>query len=175
VPRPDGAPIIEMQEVVVLHFQYVAWERMASKQRWYQAWEHLNHPQQGALQIFRGYNHMYGSWGADEIQPLRPEWLEGYDRAGIDYRSLKVEPVTWWDKEIFKMLDEFGPEHFRKVAIWEKNWDAVGQALGARNHKFGDPRSFFERIAHRLLRITQRNRASWGTRAFERMLRQAGW
>ena len=55
VPQPDGAPVIDVEEVVVLHFQYVVWERMLSKHRWYQAWEHLNYSQKGALEIFREY------------------------------------------------------------------------------------------------------------------------
>ena len=90
VPYPSGAPILDLDDIVVLHFQYVLWERMVRKQRWYQAWEHLKHQQKGPLQIFREYNHMYGSWEQEEIHPVQPEWLEGFDRAGIDFRSLEM-------------------------------------------------------------------------------------
>jgi len=31
VPYPADASVIDLKEIVVLHFQYVAWERMASK------------------------------------------------------------------------------------------------------------------------------------------------
>src|SRR5262245_46688172 len=60
VPQPKEAPVLDLEEVVVLHFQYVAWERMVSKHRWYQVWEWAEHRQKGALQIFREYHHMYG-------------------------------------------------------------------------------------------------------------------
>ena len=62
VPQPPNAPVLDLEEIVVLHFQFVVWERMVRKHRWYQAWEHLKHRQKGPLQIFREYNHMYGSW-----------------------------------------------------------------------------------------------------------------
>jgi hypothetical protein len=93
VPQPPGAPVLDLDEIVVLHFQYVAGERMISKHRWYQMWEHLKHQQKGPLDIFREYHHMYGSWEQDEIHPIQPEWFDGYDRAGIDFRSLKSEPA----------------------------------------------------------------------------------
>lgn len=175
VPQPAGAPVLDLDDIVVLHFQFVAWERMASKQRWYQAWEYTQHRQKGPLEIFRQYNHMHGSWEADELHPVRPEWLDAYDRAGIDFRSLACEPVTWWDREIAQMLAEHGPAHFRRVAIWNQDWNAVAQRLGLKDTRFHDPRSGFEKAVHRLLASTQHRRSEWSVRGFEKFLRLAGW
>ena len=175
VPQPLGAPVIDLEEIVVLHFQYVAWERMISKHRWYQAWELLEHQQKGPLRIFREYNHMYGSWDKSEIHPVKPEWLEEYGRAGIDFRSLQSEPVTWWDKEVLQMLREHGPEHFRKIAIWDKNWAVLAGQLGTNGVDFSDPRSFTEKVFHRLLMATQGRRSNLAVRGFEKFLRALGW
>jgi hypothetical protein len=175
VPQPAGAPVIDLEEVVVLHFQYVAWDRMVSKHRWYQAWEHTKHQQKGPLQIFREYHHMYGSWDKSEILPVKPEWLEGYDRVGIDFRSLQSEPVTWWDREIVQMLREHGPERFRRIAIWDRDWNAVAARIGTNGADLSDPRSPWEKTVHRLLKATQKSRASFGVRGFERSLRLSGW
>jgi hypothetical protein len=175
VPRPDNAPILDVQDVVVLHFQYVVWERMISKQRWYQAWEHTTNRKKSPLQIFREYNHMFGGWAESEIHPVKPEWLEGYTRAGIDFRALKPEPVMWWDQEVIAMLREHGPRHFRKLAIWNQDWNAVADRLGLEHGDLSDPRSMREQIAHRLLAATQKDRATWPARALERCLRMAGW
>ena len=175
VPHPAGAPTLDLQDVVVLHFQYVVWERMVSKQRWYQAWELLKHRQKGPLQIFREYNHMYGGWAKDEIHRVKPEWLDGYERAGIDFRSLKSEPITWWDSELVEMLREHGPDRFRKLAIWNKDWNAVADQLSLEHADLSDPRSFGEKMAHRLLASSQRNRGALPVRALERCLRAAGW
>ena len=168
--------MIDLDEIVVLHFQYVAWERMISKHRWYQAWEHLKHQQKGPLEIFREYNHMYGSWDKSEIHPLQPEWLEGYDRAGIDFRSLQSEPVTWWDREIVDMLREHGPEHFRRIAIWDKDWNAIARSDG--NEWRGFIRSAVrlgEDRSSPAQGVTQSRRSNLAVRGFERLLRMTGW
>jgi hypothetical protein len=148
---------------------------MLSKQRWYQAWEHINNPGKGPLRIYRQYNHMLGGWKKSEIHPLRPEWLAAYDLEEIDFRTLKSEPVTWWDQQILEWLRNLGPDHFRKIAIWDKNWNEVGDQLNGRSTELQDPRSVFEKLAHNLLRATQDKRTNLGVRLFERMLRSAGW
>ena len=175
VPCPQGAPILDLQDIVVLHFQYLAWDRMVSKHRWYQAWEYTVHQQKGALQIFREYNHMYGSWAKNEIRPVRPEWLAAYEAAGIDFRSLKSEPITWWDREVVQMLRAHGPAHFRKLAIWGADWNAVAAGLGLKDRDLTDPRSPIERLAHKLLAVTQNRREALPVRGLERLLRVAGW
>jgi glycosyltransferase involved in cell wall biosynthesis len=175
VPQPAGAPVIDLHDVVVLHFQYVAWERMASKHRWYQAWEHVKHQQKGPLQIFREYHHMYGSWEKNEIHPVKPEWLDGYERAGIGFRSLESESVTYWDKEVLEMLREHGAERFRKIGIWDKDWKELADQMGFNGSNFSDPRSAWEKTAHWLLRLTQKRRTNPGVRGFEKLLRLSGW
>jgi hypothetical protein len=175
VPTPENAPVLDLQEIVVLHFQYVVWERMISKQRWYQAWEHSTHREKGPLQIFREYNHMFGGWAESEIHPVKPEWFEGYLRAGIDFRALKPEPVTWWDKEVVEMLRVHGPRHFRKLAIWDQDWNATADRLGLEHGDLSDPRSIAEKVAHHFLARTQKNRAALPARCLEHCLRIIGW
>jgi hypothetical protein len=175
VPNPPGSPVIDLDEIVVLHFQYVSWERMLSKQRWYQAWEWTEHRQKGALAVFREYNHMFGSWDSSEIHPVKPQWLEGYDAAGVSYRNLVKEPVTWWDRAIVDILREQGPDALRKLAIWDTDWNAIATTIGRNDVDLADPRSFSERFAHRVLKLTQNRRSALGTRVFERLLRMNGW
>jgi hypothetical protein len=175
IPSPKNAPVLDLQDVVVLHFQYTVWDRVVSKHRWYQAWEHLNHPEKGPLQIFRSYNHMYGSWDKSEIQPLRSEWIAGFKQNGADYGSLAAEPVMWWDREVLDLLLKYGPEHFRRVAIWNKNWAAFAKSIGARADQLFDPRSRVEKLIHHILKATQGHRTNWGVRGFERALRLLGW
>ena len=172
--RPD-APVLDLDDIVVLHFQYVVWERMISKQRWYQAWEHTKHNERGPLEIFRMYNHMHGGWNPKEIHPLRPEWMAGYDVAGVGFRTLRCEPVTWWDREVAGMLKEHGPQYFRRIAIWDKDWTALARQLGMAGEYFHDPRSSFEKFAHRYLKESQKRRSAFAVRAFERILRLRGW
>lgn len=175
LPWRSDAPVLDLQDIVVLHFQYVLWDRMASKQRWYQAWEHTKHQKAGPLDIFRQYNHMHGGWDGRDLHPVRPEWFAAYEQAGIDFRSLACEPVTWWDREVAGMLQEHGPEFFRRIAIWDKDWNAFAKQTGMTGVDFSDPRSRFERIAHSWLKRTQQRRGTLAVRVFEKLLRLRGW
>ena len=175
IPWPQNAPVLDLDELVVLHFQFVAWSRVVSKQRWYQAWERINFPAKGALEIFRQYHHMNGSWKADELHPMRAEWLEGYVRAGVDYQSLIGEEMTWWDRDIVQLLLTHGPDRFRKIDIWDNDWRTTARQLGLNGKNLADPRSPVEKLAHRLLGATQKSRSNLGVRALERGLRSLGW
>lgn len=175
VPQPEGAPTLDVDDIVVLHFQYVLWDRMRSKQRWYQTWEHLRHRTKTPLQIFREYNHMHGSWGAEEMHPMQPEWLAGYDAAGIDFRSLKCEPLTWWDRELVQIMRDEGPARLSKLAIWDHDWEAAAVRAGIAGGGFKDPRSPWEKTMHRLLHATQNNRGNLLVRVLESFLRRTGW
>ena len=88
-----GAPVLDLDDIVVLHFQYTAWERMRSKQRWYQTWELLREDGDGPLEIFRRYHHMHGGWPPEEIQPVKPSWMAGFVESGADFDRLQAEPL----------------------------------------------------------------------------------
>ncbi|HRP05477.1 MAG TPA: hypothetical protein PLV87_11250, partial [Opitutaceae bacterium] len=174
VPHPPNAPTLDCKDIVVLHFQYVVWERMVSKQRWYQAWEHHKHGIKGPLDIYREYNHMAGGWNRDEIFPVDPSWLAGYDARGIAYCGLKGEEVTWWDREIIEYMAEVGKARFRKIALWDQDWNRIARITKV-DGDYSDPRSLYERFVHRALRMSQRHRSSLLTRGLEYVLRQQGW
>jgi hypothetical protein len=175
VPNPPGAPVLDINDFVILHFQYLAWDRMKRKHRWYQVWEYLNNLKNRPLDIFRLYNHMYGSWGKAEIISVDPQWFEGYESAGIDFRSLKSEPLTWWDKEVARILCEHGPQRFRKLAIWDQDWNAIARQSGMKDVDLSDPRSISEKFVHHVLMATQKCRSNWAVRGFEKCLRLSGW
>lgn len=175
VPHPAGAPVLDLEEIVVLHFQYVVWERMRHKQRWYQAWEYDRNRKKGPLEIFREYNHMNGSWKSDELVSVRPEWFDEYAHKGIYFESLVSEPVTWWESEILQMLHQHGASYFRRIALWDHDWNAVNRKLGLPSKDLSDPRRWADRLAHRLLAETQSRRETWRARVLEKLLRIMGW
>jgi hypothetical protein len=73
------------------------------------------------------------------------------------------------------MLRAHGPAHFRKLAIWGADWNAVAAGLGLKDRDLTDPRSPIERLAHKLLAVTQNRREALPVRGLERLLRVAGW
>ncbi len=175
IPCPEGAPVLDLEEIVILHLQFISEERMQSKHRWYQAWERLNDLQRSALDIFRQYNHRLGSWKTGELQAVRPEWIEGFAGRGIDLKSIQSEPITWWDLEMLDRLAEHGPGFFRRMAIWDTDWQAMARQVGRIDTDIADPRSWIEKAAHRFLASTQGHRENWLVRGGEKLLRLLGW
>lgn len=175
IPVPTDAPHLNLDDIKVLHYQFTDWERMKSKQRWYQCWERLNHPSKHAITVYRQYHHM------DCIPPesrcsLQPEWTDGYVNAGINMTSVHQEESYRWDKDVAGWLVEHGPSLFRRCDIWEIDWNE-------RCHRFGltptqpitDPRSAFEKHVHQWLAQTQGRSLDKSIRARQRLLRLFGW
>ncbi len=162
VPVRETSPSLRLLAVQVLHYQFLDWERMSSKHRWYQSWESLNLPQKSPVKIFRDYHLMYGL-PASGKEPFQREWIAGYEEQGIDMTSLKKEAYYRWDKDVFLWIGEHGASRFRTLDIWRINWNLRRVAFGdgdARVAKIGagavrDPRSRRDKLIHRWLRLTQ--------------------
>src|ERR1039458_5438985 len=96
----------------VVHLQYLDWERMRSKQRWYQAQERIEHPRKRPIQIYRQYHHM-DAIAPSERHRLRGEWFIGY---GVDGATslLAVDPQCAYptDARVLYLLEEHGVERF---------------------------------------------------------------
>jgi len=68
-----------VKEIVVLHFQYAAWDLECLQHRWYQL-GNISTQQKGPLQIFRNITTCTGVWDKKRFHPVTPEWLEGTPR-----------------------------------------------------------------------------------------------
>lgn len=176
VPVPANAPEIDLKEIFVMHYQYVNWERMRSKHRWYQCWERINNPERSAIDIFRQYHHMFGIKNK-ELQEVPGWWFDRYSKYGIDMRTIKKEQFYWWDKEILREIGEYGAEHFSKESIWDAKWENIAYQYGYENtSKFRDPRCFFEKMVHTFLLKTQPHSQTSGVRLIDRILKRCfGW
>ena len=174
VPVPNSAPELRMSAVRVLHYQYANWDRMTSKQRWYQCWERLNHPAKRPVTIYRQYNFMHAD--VKRARPLRKEWLAGYENRGIDMRSIESDAPYHWDQEVVEMLLENGADLFEKIAIWDVDWTELALDLGYDvNGELGDPRSPFTERVHTWLRRTQAHRYHPFVRLMQKTLQLFDW
>ena len=174
LPMPEGAPVVHLQDLVILHYQYTDWARMRSKQRWYQCWERLRYPAKRPITLYRQYHHMDAAIRA--ARPLRSEWLAGYEEAGIDMRTVESAPYYWWDEELVELFNAHGAEHFRRLDVWDVEWDVLRRQMGYVSFgSLSDPRSTSERVVHRWLGRTQPAAMSLPVRAIQRMLKPFGW
>lgn len=174
LPVPEGAPTLTFSDIRVLHYQYANWDRMQSKQRWYQCWERLNNPEKRPITIYRQYHHMNAALRNATLLP--PEWLQNYEEHGIDMRTVGQDPLYYWDEQIVDFLRTHGTAPFRRLDIWDRDWDAVGRALGHPvNGELSDPRSPLEKQIHTWLARTQERCHTIPVRTAQKLLQFAGW
>ncbi|HTY26494.1 MAG TPA: glycosyltransferase family 2 protein [Desulfomonilaceae bacterium] len=152
VPLPIDAPTLALKEIKVMHYQYTDWDRMWSKQRWYQCYELVHGPTRSPAKLYRKYHHMY-SVRPDEFHPIPSSWFENYAAHAIDMTSTLRESAFWWDKEVLHFFRDYGVTLFSKLDIWDQDWVSLAKREGFRDaHMFEDPRSKLEELAHRALR-----------------------
>lgn len=155
VPVPENAPALDMDEVKVVHYQYVDWARMESKQRWYQCWEVLNHEIPSFLRLYRTYHHM-NTVRCSDIRPIDNAWFSYYQEHGINVFDIPTGGPYWWDNEVLEMLTTHGPARFARLAIWDVDWQAIARKHNIRcDTSLADPRGGIWRSMHRYLRATQ--------------------
>lgn len=112
IPQKSGAPSLELALGGLLHLQFIQWDRMMSKHRWYQVWETINFPTKSAVEIFRRYDHM-NILPKSAFLDLDPSHLGNYREMGVDLKSLEdAEKVFWWDAEVEKLIDKHGIKMF---------------------------------------------------------------
>jgi Glycosyl transferase family 2 len=174
LPVADDARLVDFRDSAVLHLQYLDWERMESKQRWYQAWELLNVDGKRPIQLYRQYHRMHGV-PASEIRDVPARWVEGYDALGLF--AVDEQPAYHWDRDVARWIAEHGAARFSKLELWDVDWRARAAAFGDEVDAatVADPRSPFEKRVHAWLRRTQERSASPRVRWLQRALRPLGW
>jgi hypothetical protein len=174
LPVRASAPTVKLRDVKVMHYQYTNWRRMKSKQRWYQAWEWLNVPGKRPIQLYRQYHHM-DAVPEERLEPVPAEWLERYEAEGIDMTTIPTEPYYRWDAELLEWIKAQGPRHFRKLDVWDVDWNDIARAAGVHGAPIGDPRGPGTRLLHRWLALTQGHADQRRIRYLQRALIPFGW
>jgi glycosyltransferase involved in cell wall biosynthesis len=177
LPEAEPEETMEMTGPKVLHLAYVDWERMKAKLRWYQAWERIDQPRKRPVQLYRQY-HKVDAIDPAERHPLAHEWYRPHEvNLGIDL--LAVPSVTTYptDERLIDLVLEHGPAPFRRLDLWDDNWERRATALGrpvpaALLH---NPRNRVERAVFRWLAQTQSQMLDPRIRWMQRALRLLGW
>lgn len=154
LPKPIKSKTYTFENINVLHFQYVDWDRMMSKHRWYQCWERINQPTK-PISLYRKYHHMY-SVKKSSLNKIPKEWFAGYNDIGLNIKDIKKEKKYWWDLETLNFINTYGNTFFKKEAIWDIDWTQIAKQYEFNNvEKYSDPRNIFDKIVHYLLEYSQ--------------------
>jgi glycosyltransferase involved in cell wall biosynthesis len=114
----------------LIHLQYLNWDRVLAKTRWYKAWESVNHPGKSTLQIHRRYSHI------DRVQTRKAlsnpkEWGLFFSYLGIPnaIERSRVNPKTWWDQELQFLLPQMSQPTRFNLGLDEHGVSARGAGL----------------------------------------------
>lgn len=127
VPAPPYAPILRLNEVVLLHYNQCNLPRMESKDRLYRCFARVSAPQQNVVEIYRLHDWYERLKFNFKIRPTLAEWFDHYRRAGIELSSIEVEPFFWSDWEVLRMFKQHGTDTFRNIDIWSVDWETLRQ------------------------------------------------
>lgn len=168
VPEPEGSPLHVATGVRIFHLQYLDWERMRSKHRWYGCYERLQFPRRSGISIYRMYHHMDSVPDA-QFRPVLESDLGDYRGIGIDPFDHRKEACYRWDREILRMIARHGAARFRDIDIWSVDW----KELAGGDRAFGDPRSIPLILLDRYLKATQSIHKSFPVRILDKLLKVA--
>jgi hypothetical protein len=178
VPRlaiPPDAPRFVLGEIRVLHLQYADQARSESKNRAYQVQEWVAAPHR-PVRLFRRFNPLAGI-APEHVHPVLTEWIEGFAQQGIDWTAIQIDGAYRWDPLVLDKLISYGASFFRKLDIWDVEWQKLASRHGINTNgcDLRDPRSTLERAVHAFLRRTQPVKGNPIVRMAQQLLRVGGW
>lgn len=175
LPTDGARPSVDFKHEHVLHYQYAAWSRMKSKQRWYQCWERLHQPNKRPLQLYRQY-HAMDAIPAASLRRVEPAWFAAYEADGLDMKTAAEQRWYQWDEEVMEWIITHGSKTFAKLDIWEPDYLALAEHLGRpASRTIADPRGRATRAVHAWLARTQHRSHERGIRLLQRALIPLGW
>lgn len=176
LPGNSKSPRFRIDDVLVLHLQFLNWPRMKSKQRWYQCWEVVNGFSKRPIQLYRQYHRMEAI-PDNEIFPVNDAWIGPRERTAMEQHSSAEQAPFRWDGEVVDWLIEHGPKRFRKLDIWDVDWEDLALRTGrtVSPDSLRDPRDPFIRFVHGWLRKTQIRAGDPWIRWMQRLLIPLGW
>ena len=181
-PIPEtGGETIHLGDIKLLHYILIEPERMFSKHRWNKCFEVVELGKRPWPMCIMYQDREIKHYGSPIIS-VRDEWVNGYE--WLEEYRLKKEDMGkcyWYDEQVLDYLDKYGINKFRKLNIWDVDWNQKAQLLG-RAGKYSDPRSIVEIWVHKFIEkhredLKMRRGLKWKVvcKFGETVLRSMGW
>jgi len=144
------------ENIKIMHFHFVLWSRMISKQQHCRIMEKRVFPQKSFLIINGRY------WNTKDerniiLKDTPNSWLKNWQDKGINLENFSKNELYWFDIEILQDFKRYGTEYFKWLDIWDTNWEKKRQIAIERGVKrlpeneIKDPRPFYIKFYHKNL------------------------
>ena len=110
--KPENIVQINQETGVVLHFQFVAWERNEMKQAWYKCSELIN-TKRSARRINVTYQHLIDNSHIN-VKEVPLQWTKNLE--GLN--ELQIKSTLWYKETIFSLFKQYGIVFFEPLEIW---------------------------------------------------------
>lgn len=160
VPLNAGVKPYYCSEVLNLHLGDVPVIRNYKKHSWYLMWEFIN---KKASPLDLNINYRKSVKPSNKaVKPVEEEWIP----AGVfpETLDIKVDALTWWDTEILNWMKTYGENRFRRIDIWNFNWNLIGLKSGY-GKKIVDPRSPLDRLVISYIAFVKYRKGNYFVRA----------
>jgi len=155
VPTKTLENTLIIDDIPVLHYQFVVFERMLAKQRWYRLLELLT-TNKSAESINESYI-ITRDEREIHLDALPNKWVEGWLELDLDLGSFPSQDIYWHEVDALKFFAEYGVEKFQILDIWDVDWEKKRKTALAQGysevpqHVIRDPRTLDIKLYHRSL------------------------
>ena len=157
LPISESSSFVYLKQIKVMHYAFTDYNRVKSRQRWYQCWERLNNRDERTLtQLYRFY-HKDENIPNSQVFTIPRDWFRSYEELGVDMTSVYYQRVYRWDREVLELFESHGCDTFSDLAIWDLEWNRKYRALYGKKPEVAirDPRSKAQKRMHDYLERTQ--------------------
>lgn len=174
-PYNPNAKNIYMNDIAVIHFQFLNWKRMERKQLWYQMYERIHYPKKSIITIFRNFHYNRNFIAVNynwRLLPVKDFWKDIYSsRYNIEITSIVNLPNYIWDKKMIEYISDMPNKYFNRIDIWSIDWNTKIKGLNVDTNKFKDNRNFIDKLLLTYLKRTNPYRIRFIVRFIDRILK----
>jgi len=148
IPWPKNARIVYLNEIKILHLDYVCEKRVLSKLRWYQCFEKhkFNHLDKYLLNKYKSFKNIEVFLRNKKCDKIKKNWLHNFYTNNLDFTSY-LEPFLWWDYELLALFNQEGIQKFKNLDIKDVNWLKLAKEKNfTKFENFKIKRNFFEKL-----------------------------
>jgi glycosyltransferase involved in cell wall biosynthesis len=139
LPAPPGCPTLVLRDVRFLHYALTRPEAQKAKFRMYAAIENV----MGTKSTYWRRRYYWSPRVLKALGPVEPtprEWLDGWEKRGIDMTQIKDVPPYWQDLATLDLLLKHGSRRFWLDDIWQKDWNRLLRDQGGAGFVVPPPR-----------------------------------